>query len=115
MGRGPTPNLSVAHSDGAFSVAPTGDLDTEWGVANNDVRNRLNVNFNNQIIRGLGIGVGFSMSSASPYTIRTGLDNNGDFVFNDRPAGVARNTERGSGSFSLNMNLNYNWQFGPPA
>ncbi|MFM8535845.1 MAG: hypothetical protein ACKOEC_20035 [Acidimicrobiia bacterium] len=103
------------NTDGAFNVAPTGDLDTEWGFANNDVRNRLNVNFNNQIIRGLSIGVGFTVSSASPYTIRTGLDNNGDSVFNDRPAGVERNTERGSSSFSLNMNLNYNWQFGPPA
>ncbi|HWI17611.1 MAG TPA: TonB-dependent receptor [Vicinamibacterales bacterium] len=103
------------NTDGAFNVAPTGNLDLEWGPANNDVRQRLNVQFNNQIIKGLGIGLGMNIGSASPYTIRTGLDDNGDFIFNDRPLGVSRNTERGSGSFSMNLNLNYNWQFGPPA
>ncbi len=96
-------------------MAPTGDLVLEWGAANNDVRQRFSVNFNNQFIRNLGMGIGISMASASPYTIRTGLDDNGDFIFNDRPFGVERNTERGSGSFSMNLNLNYNWQFGPPA
>lgn len=103
------------NTDGAFNVAPTGNLDLEWGPANNDVRQRFSVNFNNQIIKNLGMGIGVSMSTASPYTIRTGLDDNGDFIFNDRPAGIARNTERGSGTFSMNMNLSYNWQFGPPA
>jgi hypothetical protein len=103
------------NTDGAFNVAPTGDLDLEWGAANNDVRNRLNVQFNNQILKNLGIGLGLNMGSAAPYTIRTGLDDNGDFIFNDRPIGVSRNTARGSGSFSLNLNLNYNWSFGPPA
>ncbi len=102
------------NTDGAFNVAPTGDLEQEWGAANNDVRQRLNVQLNNQIIKGLGIGIGLNVSSASPYTIRTGLDGNGDFIFNDRPLGVERNTERGSGTFSMNLNLNYNWQFGPP-
>ena len=103
------------NTEGAFSIAPTGDLDLEWGPANNDVRHRFNAQLNNQIIKGLNVGLGFNVSSASPYTIRTGLDDNGDLIFNDRPAGVSRNTERGSGTFSLNMNLNYNWQFGPPS
>jgi hypothetical protein len=102
------------NTDGAFNVAPTGDLDLEWGPANNDVRHRFNVQFNNQIVKNLGIGLGFNVNSASPYTIRTGFDENADLIFNDRPAGVGRNTERGSGSFNLNMNLNYRWQFGKP-
>ena len=103
------------NTDGAFNVAPTGSLDQEWGPANNDVRQRFNAQFNNQIIKNLGIGLGVNMSSGSPYTIRTGLDNNGDFIFNDRPTGVTRNTERAAGTFSMNLNINYNWQFGPPA
>jgi hypothetical protein len=103
------------NTDGAFNVAPTGNLDLEWGPANNDIRQRASVQLNNQIIKNLGIGIGVSMSTATPYTIRTGFDDNGDFIFNDRPAGVARNTERGSGNFAVNMNINYNWQFGPPA
>ena len=71
--------------------------------------------FNNQILKNLGVGIGVNVGSGSPYTIRTGLDDNGDFIFNDRPIGVTRNTERAAGTFSMNMNLNYNWQFGPPA
>jgi hypothetical protein len=102
------------NTDGAFSVAPTGDLDLEWGYANNDVRHRFNLQVNNQIVKGLGIGLGFNVNSASPYTIRTGFDDNADFIFNDRPIGVGRNTEHGAGSFNLNMNLNYRWQFGKP-
>ena len=108
-------NRARNNTDGAFSVAPTGNLDLEWGPANNDVRQRFNVQVNNQIIKGLGVGVGFNVGTGSPYTIRTGLDDNGDFIFNDRPVGVARNTERAQGTFSMNLNLNYNWQFGPPA
>jgi hypothetical protein len=65
-------------------------------------------------VRNLLAQVNVNSFSGSPYTIRTGFDENGDLIFNDRPAGVARNTERGSGSFNLNMNLNYRWQFGKP-
>ena len=36
----------------------------------------------------------FNGSSAPPLTIRTGFDDNGDLVFNDRPAGVGRNSAR---------------------
>jgi len=46
-------------------------------------------------------------SSASPYTIRTGLDDNGDLIFNDRPTGIGRNTERGEGQFTVSGNLSY--------
>ena len=53
--------------------------------------------------------------SGTPYTLQTGLDDNGDLIFNDRPAGVGRTTERGDGAFNMNLNVNYNWTFGPPA
>ena len=103
------------NSDGAFSVSPTGDLGTEWGPSNNDRRHRVGINFNNQIIKNLGVGIGMNMTSGTPYTIRTGFDDNGDLIYNDRPAGVGRNTLRAEGSLSVNLNVNYNWQFGPPA
>jgi hypothetical protein len=100
------------NTDGAFSVAPTGVLDAEWGPAQNDVHHRLNVSLNNQIVKNLGIAVNVNASSASPYSIRTGRDDNGDLVFNDRPAGVDRNSERGKGQFSLNLNFGYSFAFG---
>ena len=103
------------NSDGAFNVPAFGDIDLDWGPANNDVRHRLNASLNNQILKGLGVSLSFNSSSATPYTLATGLDNNGDLIFNDRPAGVGRNTERGDGAFNMNLNVNYNWTFGPPA
>ena len=102
------------NTEGAFSVAPTGDLDLEWGPSNNDVRHRLNVQFNNQVIKNLTMGVGFNVSSGTPYTLRTGIDDNGDLIFNDRPVGVGRNTERAAYHATVNLNVGYNWTFGPP-
>src|SRR6185295_20338247 len=44
--------------------------------------------------------------------ILTGRDNNGDLIFNDRPAGEGRNTARGNAQWTLNANFNYSFQFG---
>jgi hypothetical protein len=103
------------NTEGAFSIAPLGDLDLEWGPANNDVRHRLGMSLNNQIIKNLTMGINLGSSSGQPFTLRTGLDDNADLVFNDRPVGVGRNTERAAGHFNLNMNVGYSWTFGPPA
>src|SRR5262249_11012202 len=54
-------------------------------------------------------------SSAPPYNILTGRDDNGDGIFNDRPAGVGRNTLRASGQTSLNMMVGYLFKFGRTA
>ena len=35
-------------------------------------------------------------------------------MFNDRPAGIDRNTERGANQWTLNMNVGYGFSFGPP-
>ena len=57
----------------------------EWGPANNDVGHRMNVNVNNQIVKNLTVGVNVNAASGSPYTIRTGYDDNADLIFNDGP------------------------------
>ncbi len=102
------------NSDGAFGIAPLGDLDLEWGPANTDVRHRVNLNLNNQIVKNLTIGFNVNNSTGVPYTLRTGHDDNGDLVFNDRPLGVSRNTERAKAHLTLNMTIGYGWTFGPP-
>ena len=102
------------NSDGAFAIAPLGDQNLEWGPANNDVRHRLNINLNNQIIKNFTVGINVNNSSGVPYTLRTGRDDNGDLIFNDRPGAVARNSERAESHFTLNLNLGYGWTFGPP-
>ena len=43
--------------------------------------------------------------SGTPYNITTGRDDNGDTVFNDRPAGVRRNSARGASQWNLNLRV----------
>jgi hypothetical protein len=102
------------NTDGDFSVSPTGSLDADWGTAGGDVRHRTTVSYSSQLIRNLSTTLLLNFSSGSPYTLQTGLDDNGDLIFNDRPIGVARNTERTAGQMSLNGNVNYSFTFGRP-
>jgi hypothetical protein len=41
-----------------------------------------------------------------PYNIITGLDTNGDTVFNDRAAGIERNSGRGATQWTTNLRIN---------
>jgi hypothetical protein len=100
------------NSDGPFATPATGTLADEWGSAPFQVPHRFNVTFNNQVVRNLLAQVNFNTSSGNPYTIRTGFDENGDLIYNDRPAGVGRNTERGAQQWSLNAAAGYTILFG---
>ncbi|HEY3044845.1 MAG TPA: TonB-dependent receptor [Vicinamibacterales bacterium] len=100
------------NTDGAFGVPSTGDLALEWGPGAGDVRHRINIQFNNQVVRNLLVSFNVNMNSGSPYTIRTGHDDNGDLIFNDRPAGVGRNTERAPWQWTINPAVQYSWGFG---
>jgi Carboxypeptidase regulatory-like domain len=101
-------------TEGAFNIPATGLLSDDWGPANNDVHTRFNLGISSTQLRNLNANININISSASPYTIRTGIDNNGDLVFNDRPDGVGRNTIRGSGQWTINGFFNYGWTFGKP-
>jgi len=102
-------------TDGAFAVPATGNLGLEWGPASNDVRHRLNVSYNSQIVRNVLVSLGVNTSSAPPYTIYTGTDVNGDGIFNDRPAGIGRNTLRADGQTRVNLFSAYQFTFGKRA
>jgi hypothetical protein len=56
--------------------------------------------------------MGFNGTSGRPLTIRTGFDDNGDLIFNDRPAGVGRNSERVPGQWSSNASFGYSIPLG---
>jgi hypothetical protein len=107
-----TNNWLRNNTDGDFWVAPTGSLEDEWGIANGDVRHRWIVQLSSQFMRNLTTSFILNASSGSPYTLQTGRDDNGDLIFNDRPDGVARNTERAAAQLSLNGNFNYSFTFG---
>jgi hypothetical protein len=101
-----------SNSDGAFSIPFSGSPEEEWGPANNDMRHRLNIRLSSQALKNMSMSVAVSRNSGTPYTIRTGTDDNGDLVFNDRPAGVRRNTERGEGIMNISTNASYTMSFG---
>ncbi len=100
------------NTDGAFRFPPNGILDTEWGPANNDVKYRGSVGFNTSMLRNLNTNLFVTASTGTPYTIRTGLDDNGDLEFNDRPLGVDRNSIRTAGQFNVSANFSYMFGFG---
>ena len=100
------------NTEGAFSVPATGSLVSEWGPANFDVRHRVNGFFTLQWLRNFTANMNLMAASGSPYTIKTGVDSNGDLIFNDRPDGVGRNTLRGTGTFNSFANFQYQFFFG---
>jgi hypothetical protein len=101
-------------TDGPFSTPPSGALADEWGPSPNSARHRVQGGFTSAALRNLTWQIDGQFSSGTPYTIRTGTDDNGDLIFNDRPDGVGRNTLRGSSQWSLNLFAIYTWTFGRP-
>ena len=101
------------HADGALSLpADSNDPDADWGPAAQDVRHRLFVMGNFPLPYGLRAGMNMQVSSARPYNITTGLDDNGDTVFNDRAAGVGRNSGRGAGQMTVDLRLTKSFNLG---
>jgi hypothetical protein len=94
-------------SDSAASL-PSDSLnpDADWGPSAQDVRHRIFFNFNTPLGNGVRLGMNVQGSSALPYNITTGLDNNGDTVFNDRAPGVGRNSARGASQWTTNIRIN---------
>ena len=80
--------------------------DADWGPSAMDVRHRIFFNFNTPLGNGVRLGMNIQGASALPYTITTGLDNNGDTVFNDRAPGVGRNSARGAQQWTTNIRIN---------
>jgi hypothetical protein len=96
------------NTDGAFSLPASGSPLGEWGEVPGEIRHhRVNIGINSQALRNLNANLNLNATTGSPYTITTGRDDNGDLVFNDRPAGTGRNTLWTPGQWTLNGFLNY--------
>lgn len=81
------------------------DLSGEWGPAGFDQRHALDVVGSFDVKNWFELGVVFEAGSASPYTLTTGQDDNGDGLTGDRPAGIARNSLRGAATAELDVRL----------
>ncbi len=91
------------------------NLRGERSVALTDARHRLFGMLNMDVFKGIRVGALVNYSSATPYNITTGFDDNRDSVSNDRPAGIGRNSARGAAQFNMNLRLSWGFGFGKPA
>lgn len=100
-------------SDGPFSLpADSYDLAAEWAPTAGIPRHTASAIVNLPLPYRLRLGITTSARSGTRYNITTGRDDNGDTVFNDRPAGVARNSAIGKGSWDVAARLSYTFGFG---
>ncbi|HKE05879.1 MAG TPA: hypothetical protein VKE91_17650, partial [Blastocatellia bacterium] len=103
-------------TDGALSLpANNFDLRGERGPSLQDTRHRFNILTNFKLPKSFGLSTIFNASSARPYNITTGRDNNHDTVSNDRPPGVTRNSARGAGQWDVSSRLSWGFSFGKAA
>jgi hypothetical protein len=100
------------NTDGAFVIPYLRNLAAEWGPSAFDRRHNGFVAITSSFMRNLSARMSFNGSSAGPLTIRTGFDDNGDLVFNDRPDGVGRNSARTRGLWSSSANVGYSFTLG---
>lgn len=104
---------SIIEADSAFDLpADNYNLKGERGPSSDDLRHRFMAMMQWSLPMGFRYGTFFNASSAAPYNITTGLDNNGDGVSNDRPMGVTRNSARATAQWSVSSRLSWSKGFG---
>lgn len=98
----------ISDFDGIFTLpSDSNDLQLDRSVSSTDQRHQLYLSSYFRIIRGLNLSVLFAAKSPLPYSVTTGFDDNKDTVFNDRPLGVSRNSERGEWQKELDASLSW--------
>lgn len=114
-----TLSKAIDNAGNFFFSTPQDNLNLrdERGLSDNDQRHRLSVSgaleapgssggsIARRAVEGLGFSYIFTYASALPFNIVAGSDRNFDTNFNDRPAGVGRNTGRGFDFASLDLRL----------
>jgi hypothetical protein len=80
-------NKAKSDTDGAGSFpADSYDLSGEYGDALLDIRHRFVVGGSFEAPFGISLNPFITFRSGAPFNITTGIDRNGDTIFNDRPA-----------------------------
>ncbi len=100
-------------ADGPFGLpADSYNLTGEWGRAAGVPCHIFSGIVNTTVGRNIRIGLTATARDGTPYNITTGHDDNGDTVFNDRPAGVTRNTATTKGMWDVGARVSYAFGFG---
>jgi len=101
-------------ADSPFSLPSNNfNLRADRGPAANDLRHLISGFVSKRLRMGFAVSTIFQATSALPYNITTGFDDNGDTVINDRPAGVGRNSARGAARWEIGSRLSWGKDFGP--
>jgi hypothetical protein len=100
------------NTDGPFAIPATSDLAAEWGPSSMNRPHNGHIAITSSALRNFSARLGFSGTSGPPLTIRTGIDDNGDLVFNDRPDGVGRNSARTRAMWNSSANFGYSFTLG---
>jgi hypothetical protein len=85
----------------------------DWARSDNDRRHKFDLLGTFAPTHLFSLGVALQAYSSKPVNVITGLDTNGDGVFNDRPAGgvAPRNSKHGPGLLNLDMNVEHDFHF----
>jgi len=89
------------------------NLHADRGPSAQDFRHLISGFISKRLPMGFAISTIFQATSALPYNITTGFDNNGDTVINDRPFGVGRNSARGASRWEIGSRFSWGKSFGP--
>ncbi|MFV0389474.1 MAG: hypothetical protein ACK5NT_12045 [Pyrinomonadaceae bacterium] len=74
-----------------------------------DQTHKITVSTSFNLFKKLEVAPSYRIESGFPYNVTTGYDNNRDSVFNDRPSGFSRNSERGE--FLKQVDVRLQWRF----
>src|ERR671919_1214231 len=89
-------------ADSPFSLPSNNfNLRADRGPAATDFRHLISGFISKRLPMGFNISSVFQATSALPYNITTGFDDNGDTVINDRPTGTGRNIARGAARWEM--------------
>ena len=100
---------------GPFDVPPTGNMQDEWGYGPGDLPFWGSFNLNSTQLRNLNVALSWQGNAGYPYMETTGLDDNGDSILNDRPAGVGLWALRGTAQSTFSSRIAYTLTPGKPA
>lgn len=99
---------TISDSRGIFELPSDNyNIRLDRSVSDIDQRHNIYANFIWALPNSFRLVTTYYANSALPYTITTGIDDNGDTVFNDRPFGVVRNSERGTWQKQFDTSLSW--------
>ena len=105
---------STNEADSPFSLPSNNfNLRADRGPSATDFHHLISAFVSKRLKKGFAASAIVQATSALPYNITTGFDDNKDTVINDRPLGVKRNSARGAPRWEIGSRFSWAKDFGP--